>query len=91
MEAYSEMILDWASHGYASEIDLFVTRPILQYCTVLSNYTRLCAKQNLRDANLLYEAVCQKKKGDEEFNDLPLIHFCDFLLQTLTVHQLMLF
>ena len=26
-----------------------------------------------------------KKKEDEEFTGLPLIHFCEFLLQTLTV------
>lgn len=30
MEEYATMILDWSSHGYESEIDLFLLRPILQ-------------------------------------------------------------
>ena len=29
MNAYADLLLDWATHGYASEIDLFITRPIL--------------------------------------------------------------
>lgn len=69
------MILEWSEKGYASEIDLFVTRPILW----------LAEKKNLRDANLLFTAVKTLKKNDQEFGKLPLIHFCDFLLQTLMV------
>ena len=30
MEEYANMLLDWASHGYESEIDLFLARPVLQ-------------------------------------------------------------
>ena len=30
MEEYATMLLDWSSHGYESEIDLFLLRPILQ-------------------------------------------------------------
>ncbi|KNB45227.1 hypothetical protein JH06_1199 [Blastocystis sp. subtype 4] len=73
MEEYAKMILEWSEKGYASEIDLFVTRPILW----------LAEKKNLRDANLLFTAVKTLKKNDQEFGKLPLIHFCDFLLQTL--------
>ena len=29
--SYAGMLLDWASHGYRSELDLFVTRSILWY------------------------------------------------------------
>ena len=86
MEEYATMILDWSSHGYESEIDLFLLRPILQSLFFSSfSQLRLCAKKNLRDATLLYEAAYAKKKEDEEFTSLPLIHFCEFLLQTLTV------
>ena len=31
MNSYASMLLDWANHGYASELDLFVTRSILWY------------------------------------------------------------
>ena len=29
MKDYAEMVLEWAQNGYASEVDLFITRPIL--------------------------------------------------------------
>ena len=29
--SYAGMLLDWASHGYQSELDLFITRSILWY------------------------------------------------------------
>ena len=31
MSSYAELLLDWASHGYSSEVDLFITRPILLF------------------------------------------------------------
>lgn len=52
MEEYAKMILEWSEKGYASEIDLFVTRPILW----------LAEKKNLRDANLLFTAVKNAKE-----------------------------
>ena len=29
MKDYADMVLEWAQNGYASEVDLFITRPIL--------------------------------------------------------------
>lgn len=75
MAEYAQMVLEWATTGYASEIDLFVTRPVLW----------LVEKKNLRDANAFFAAVKKLKESDADFGKLPLIHFCDFLLQTLTV------
>lgn len=75
MTEYAKMVLEWAATGYASEIDLFVTRPVLW----------LVEKKNLRDANAFFSAVKKLKESDAEFGKLPLVHFCDFLLQTLTV------
>ena len=75
MTEYAQMVLEWATTGYASEIDLFVTRPVLW----------LVEKKNLRDANAFFSAVKKLKESDADFGKLPLIHFCDFLLQTLTV------
>lgn len=75
MTEYAQMVLEWAATGYASEIDLFVTRPVLW----------LVEKKNLRDANAFFAAVKKLKESDADFGKLPLIHFCDFLLQTLTV------
>lgn len=74
MEEYSSMLLDWASQGYKSELDLFVVRAVLW----------LLVKKNLRDANALFSCVRSKEADDREFLQLPLIHFCDFLLQTVT-------
>ncbi|KAK8798403.1 hypothetical protein WA588_003485 [Blastocystis sp. NMH] len=74
MTEYAQMVLEWAATGYASEIDLFVTRPVLW----------LVEKKNLRDANAFFAAVKKLKESDADFGKLPLIHFCDFLLQTLT-------
>ena len=75
MEEYAKMVLEWSEKGYTSEVDLFVTRPVLW----------LAEKKNLRDANLFFTAVKKLKENDQEFGKLPLIHFCDFLLQTLVV------
>ena len=69
------MVLEWASTGYASEIDLFVTRSVLW----------LAQKKNLRDANLLFSHIKQLKESDPEFAKLPLIHYCEFVLETLSV------
>ena len=75
MEQYAKMVLEWSEKGYASEVDLFVTRSVLW----------LAEKKNLRDANLFFTAIKKLKEPDQEFAKLPLIHFCDFLLQTLAV------
>ena len=45
----------------------------------------MLVKKNLRDANALFSCVRSKEADDREFLQLPLIHFCDFLLQTVTV------
>lgn len=45
-------------------------------------------KKNLRDANALFSCVRARKADDGEFLQLPLVHFCDFLLQTVTVGTL---
>ena len=29
MKDYAELVLEWAQNGYTSEVDLFITRPIL--------------------------------------------------------------
>ena len=75
MDEYAQMVLEWASTGYASEIDLFVTRSVLW----------LVQKKNLRDANLLFSRIKQLKESDPEFAKLPLIHYCGFILETLSV------
>lgn len=75
MSDYAEMVLAWAATGYASELDLFVTRAVLW----------LAEKQNLRDANSFFAAIRERCADNSEFNSLPLVHFCDFLLQTLSV------
>ena len=75
MGEYAQMVLEWASTGYASEIDLFVTRSVLW----------LAQKKNLRDANLLFSHIKQLKESDPEFAKLPLIHYCEFVLETLSV------
>ena len=75
MEEYAKMVLEWSGKGYASEIDLFVTRPILW----------LAEKKNLRDANLFFTAFKKLEEDNQEFGQLPLVHFCNFLLQTLVV------
>ena len=31
MKDYADMVVEWSKEGYPSEIDLFITRPILWY------------------------------------------------------------
>lgn len=45
----------------------------------------MASKQNLRDANAFYTCIRNHKELDSVLNSLPLVHFCDFLLQTLSV------
>ncbi|CBK24831.2 uncharacterized protein [Blastocystis hominis] len=68
------MLLDWASHGYQSELDLFITRSILW----------LIAKQNLRDANDLFSNVQSQLEAKGAIMSSPLFHFDSFILQTVT-------
>lgn len=74
-QEHAAMVLEWASQGYASEIDLFVTRAVLWFIQ----------KKNLRDANAFFAHVKHMKENDPSFSKLPLIHYCGFILETVTV------
>ena len=62
-------IIEWASEGESSELDLFVTRAILQY---------LCIEDIASGSTLLkWFKLNQPSLASE-----PLYHFCEFLVET---------
>jgi hypothetical protein len=64
-EAYSEhasLLVEWAGQGYRSEVDLFITRAVLQY---------LCF-ENMKGANAVFKGSTEAY----ETLDTPLVNFC---------------
>lgn len=74
--AFAKMLIQWSSKGYRSEYDLFLARAVLGYL----------ALKNLRDANVLYESVCESV-----VEPTPMHNFLRFLLLVLERDALPLF
>ena len=76
---HATTLLDWARAGYTSETPLFIVRAVLQ----------LAGLTNLRGASAVYRAALAELEapGNSRLaavtRDDPLLHFTDFLLQTL--------
>jgi hypothetical protein len=69
-EAYAEhgnLLVEWSTAGYKSEVDLFVTRAVLQY---------LCL-ENMKGANTVYKAFMEAYEN----LDTPLTNFCKLCRQ----------
>jgi len=87
---HGQLVIEWSKKGFRGEVDLFITRVVLQY---------LCL-QDLKSANQIFLIYCTHYKyvplttdekdrksyesGDVESSvlDTPLIHFLEFLLRT---------
>lgn len=78
---FAAMLFEWANEGYASELDLYLARAVLQ----------LLSLENLRDANKVYEEFVAACKKANKSTDMPLINFVRFLLLTLERDALPLF
>ncbi|CAK9216595.1 unnamed protein product [Sphagnum troendelagicum] len=81
-ETFAKAVVQWMHQCYPGEADLVVARAVLLYLSL----------GNLRDANLLWDAVKQSlSDSSKEFPDTPLMHFIRFLLSTLERDALPLF
>ncbi|GAQ81470.1 hypothetical protein KFL_000810110 [Klebsormidium nitens] len=80
---FAEVLGEAMQQGYPSEADLVIARAVLQYLSL----------GNLKDANIVFEET--KKRADTAVETIleasPLMHFIDFLLQTLERDALPLF
>ena len=70
---FAAFLFAWSEHGYANERDLFLCRGLLE----------LLARENLKDANTLFESFNAILIAKKEPLDTPLFHFMGFLLKTL--------
>eukprot|EP01006_Ploeotia_vitrea_P033510 TRINITY_DN65566_c7_g4_i3.p1 TRINITY_DN65566_c7_g4~~TRINITY_DN65566_c7_g4_i3.p1 ORF type:complete len:384 (+),score=226.48 TRINITY_DN65566_c7_g4_i3:124-1152(+) len=78
-DEHAAMLAEWASRGYRGELDLFITRCVLQY---------LCL-ENLGGANAVFQAFITAHAagtgagGKKKLTHTPLLNFTRFLLLTL--------
>jgi len=71
-EEFADMLSDWASKGYPSELDLFVVRPVLA----------LLSKQQFQQAQKVFSLFVGRYYPDQD-SFTPLLNFTKFLLEAI--------